>query len=80
MSELCENILSMKREIKAIESTIDFAMDRLGELSLEGKYSPHFRISTYTTNRIDTAKLKKEYPEVAVACTKQDSTVRTIIK
>ena len=80
MSKLCESVIRMKHEIKTLESNIDFAMDRLGELSLEGKYSPHFKVSTYTTNRIDTAKLKKEYPEVAEACTKQDSTVRTTIK
>lgn len=80
MVSLCDSIAKDKQALKVLEERIMFSTDRLGELALEGKQCSRFHVSTYSVNRIDTEKLKKEYPEVAAACTKQSASTRTTIK
>lgn len=72
--DLASTVMRCKAEIKALTKTMEEAQNRLKEHLKDNEiaHTPSHVIkwSPRAQSRVDSAKLKKEYPEVAEACTK----------
>lgn len=83
LKEYVNEYVFCKKQANEFEGRMEAAKDKLVAAYLDGKYPPapcFVNVSDYETESVDTAKLKKEYPEVYENCKKKRTAHRVRIE